>query len=121
MNPSTAAIYNLNINQGKLFDKAFTWKIDGAAVNLTGYTAKLRVWDAKKTVILSLSTTLDGTGNGIILGGAAGTVRLVIKTAKTAVLPLANSRYDLQLTRADGEDIPFLAGGFYVAAETGDS
>jgi hypothetical protein len=120
MNPSSPAVYNLNVNQGKLYDKTFTWKIGTTPVNITGYTAKLRAWNAKRTTFLSLSTTLDVNGNGIILGGSAGTVRLVIKTAKTATLPTANSSYELQLTRPDGEDIPFFAGGFYVTAETGD-
>lgn len=120
MNPTKAATYNLNINQGKLYDKTFTLTKDGTPVDLTGYSAGLRAWDESNSVVFSLSTTLDPQGNGIIIGGAAGTVRVLIKTAKTATLPVTQLRYDLQLTRPDSEDIPFLAGAVYIAPETGD-
>ena len=41
-------------------------------------------------MLLLLTTTLDGSGNGIVLGGSAGTVEVVMKTAKTASLNLPN-------------------------------
>jgi hypothetical protein len=108
--------YDLQILQGKLFDKTFTWKIDGTPVDLTGYSAKLRIYNSAGTALLNLSTTLDGSGNGIILG-SDGTVRLVIKTAKTATLTFTKAKYELQLTRPDAEDLPFLAGNVYVTKE----
>lgn len=112
-----AGKYDLQILQGKLFDKTFTWKI-GTPVDLTGYTAKLRIYTRQTANLLTLSTTLDGSGNGIILGGIAGTVRVLIKTAKTATLTnFTKAAYELQLTRLDGEDLPFLAGHVYVTKE----
>jgi len=109
--------YNLQIGQGKLYDKTFTWKINNVAVNLTGYSARLRFYTTAAPNILTLTTTLDGSGNGIILGGSAGTVRLVIKTAKTATFTFTKASYELQLTRPDGEDVPFLVGGAYLTKE----
>src|SRR6478609_8717855 len=106
--------YNLQINQGKLYDKTLTWSINGTPVNLTGYSAKLRLYTSSQPNILTLTTTLDGAGNGIILGGSAGTVRIVIKTAKTTTLTFSKASYELELTQPDGEDVPFLIGGAYL-------
>ena|SRR6478752_1316452 len=113
----SAGRYNLQIGQGKLYDKTFTWKINDALVNLTGYSAKLRLYTSSQPNILTLTTTLDGLGNGIILGGSAGTVRIVIKTAKTTTFSFSKASYELELTQPDGEDVPFLIGGAYVTKE----
>lgn len=109
----SAGRYNIQIGQGKPYDKTFTWQINGALINLTGYSAKLRVSTTATPHVLAL--TLDGAGNGIILGGAAGTVRVVLKSAKTATFMFSRASYELELTRPDGEDVPFLVvAGAYV-------
>ncbi len=115
-----AGVHNLQIRQGKLYDRTFTWKINSIAVDLTGYTARLKMYTSSAVTILLLTTTLDATGNGIILGGAAGTVRVVVKTAKTATLTFNKCNYELELRRPDNEDIPFLKGNAYLTPETVD-
>jgi hypothetical protein len=110
--------YDLQILRGKLFDTRFTDKIDGTPVDYTGYTAKLRIYNAANANLLTLTNTLDGSGNGIILGGDEGTIRVVIKTAKTATLTtFTRAKYQLQLTRPDDEDVLFLEGNVQVHKE----
>lgn len=117
----TAGKYNLQILQGKLFDKTFTWTISSTPVNLTGYSAKLEIIDRDTSApVIELSTALDDAGNGIILGGSAGTVEVVIKTAKTKTFGFSIATYELQLTRPDGEDVPFLVGRAYLTTEPVD-
>jgi hypothetical protein len=98
-----AGSYNIQITQGTLYEKTFTWT-NGGPINLTGFTAKLKVKVAG-LVVLSLTDVLDGAGNGLVLGGSDGTVELVIKTAKTQTFAFTKGTYECQLTRPDGEDI----------------
>lgn len=113
----SAGRYNLQILQGKLYDKTFTWRIDGSLVNLTSYTARLKLLDDNGQVVKLLTTTLDGSGNGLILSGSAGTVEVIMKTALTATFTFNKGKYELELRRPDGEDLPFLAGNAYLTTE----
>lgn len=113
-----ASLYNINISQGALFEKPFVWSVAGTPVDLTGYTAKLEILDTDTgEQIDELSTTLDVNGNGIILGGSAGTVQIVIKTAMTETFTFQRATYQMELTRPDGEDLPFLYGGVYLKSK----
>lgn len=91
---------DLTIYQGADFDLQFTWKINGVAVSLTGYTARLQVRDPSdgNTILLSLTTE----NGGIVLGGAAGTYRLVRSAAQTAALDFVYGPYDLELVSSGG-------------------
>jgi len=55
--------------------------------------------------------------NGIILGGAAGTVELLMKTALTTTFNFNKVSYELELTQPNGEDIPFIIGSAYLRRE----
>lgn len=103
---------SFTIYKGKLFDTTLTWKINSAPVDLTGYTATLRMEnpDDGTTQLALLSTTLDGSGNGIIMGGSAGTVRVLMKSALTDTFDFAEADYDLTIIQPDGEKLPFLEG-----------
>jgi hypothetical protein len=91
-----AATYNLAIEQGATFSAQITWNdSDGDPVDLTGYTAELdiRSGPASDTELLELTN-----GSGLTLGGAAGTVDIVITAAQTSALPAGRLAYDLLLT-----------------------
>lgn len=114
--------YHLNVTRGDTLRKSFVWysgddldpeDLDAAdLVDLTGCTAKLQVKDAKGTVLFTLTHA-----DGITLGGAAGTIDLVFSAARTAQT-VADYRYDLQLTLANGDVKTFAQGTFGVRAET---
>lgn len=85
---------DLDCYQGASFDYTLTWKTNGTAVNLTGYSARMQVRqtaDATATV-LSISN-----GSGITLGGTAGTVLLEASATTTAALTAGQYVYDLEL------------------------
>jgi hypothetical protein len=64
-------------------------------VNLTGYTARMNIRSTvDATTILQSLTTENG---GIVLGGVAGTVDLLITATETALFTFRNAVYDLEL------------------------
>lgn len=86
---------NLAIYQGATYDKTFTWIVSDVPVNLTGYTARMKVRPtvSSSTVYLDL-TTANGK---IVLGGSAGTVQLLLSATETAALTFTTGVYDLEL------------------------
>jgi hypothetical protein len=89
--------------------KTFTYKIDGVAVNLTGYTAEMTVWDDAGNVLTNIDTTA-----GIVLGGALGTIAPTIGHAALAAMPYGAHNYTLWLISSGGLRTPFMAGKFSV-------
>ena len=100
---------DLDCYQGASFDYTLTWKMNGTAVNLTGYSARMQVRqtaDATATV-LSISN-----GSGITLGGTAGTVLLEASATTTAALTAGQYVYDLELV--SGSYVTRLVEGNFV-------
>lgn len=65
--------------------ETWTWQADDTPVNITGYTARLKVradFDADTAARLSLASA-DG---GLVLGGSAGTIAPAMSAADTADL-----------------------------------
>ena len=90
------ATYNIVCPQGATFDRTFTFRIDDALVNLTGYTAAMKLRASpKSTEVLSLQN-----GAGITLGGAAGTIALGITATQTKAIEAGKYYYDLELTQS---------------------
>jgi hypothetical protein len=77
------AVYDMTLYQGATFEKQFTVKTNGTAVNWTGYTIP---GDA---VIFNITPTL---------GGAAGTISITITAAASATTPSGPYNYNLRLT-----------------------
>jgi hypothetical protein len=96
-----ASIYNLNIEQGATFTRTITWKDStGAAVNLTGYTARMQIRERVDSATALVSLT---QASGIALGGSAGTITLTITSALTDALPnMKKGVYDLELVSSGG-------------------
>lgn len=91
----TVGQYDFVILQGATFSAIFTVKTGaGVAWDLTGWTARMTIRDAKGgTSLLSLTTA----NSRITLGGAAGTVTLTISATDTAAITWTRGVYDLEL------------------------
>lgn len=91
-----AGLYDITIEQGATFQMNLTWKDStGAAVNITGYTARMQVrenYEAEDTLV-----SLTSTGGDIVLGGALGTIAITIAASATQTLQLEEAVYDLEL------------------------
>lgn len=90
----TYCAYNMVIAPGRLWTATFTYrtKSTGALIDLTGYTAELRIGDDL--------TLTDGAG--ITLGGVAGTATVVISAVQTAALVSASGVYELDVISGGG-------------------
>lgn len=103
-------VYNTAIRQGMSWRRQFTWTdAADALVNLTGYTAAMHIRRhvADTDPLLALTQA-----SGITLGGAAGTIVVVItdEQADTLPAPVSKAVYDLKLTSPGGEDTFLVAG-----------
>ena len=110
-----AGIYNIPAEQGATFTRVLTWRDENdALIDLTAYTARMQVRAdyASTTTVLSLTTE-----NGkITLGGAAGTITLLVSAADMAAVSGASFVYDLELV--NGATVTRLVqGNFAVNAE----
>jgi len=95
-----ATTYDLTIEQGATFSLVITYKDNGVAVNLTGYTARMQV----RATLESASTLVELTtaNSRIALGGTAGTITLTISATDTAALTAGRGVYDLELVSGSG-------------------
>ena len=89
-----SAKYNIVCDQATTFALDFTIQTGNTLWDLTGYTATMTV---RPFVGSSTTTLLLTNGNGITLGGAAGTVNVSISSAVTADLVPARYSYDFVL------------------------
>jgi hypothetical protein len=109
INPAT---YNIVAPQGATFDTTFTFEIDGDPVDLTGYDAEMMIRATPPSdYVLSLTD-----GDGITLGGAAGTIVVLISATDTAGIEAGSYLYDLKLTSA-GVVTRLLQGTFLLTPE----
>lgn len=104
---------NLTCPQGSTFNKTLTYKIDNVAVDLTGYDARLQVreFHYSEDPVVSLVS-----GNGITLGGSAGTINVLLSASETEELNAGNYVYDLELV-VSGTVTRLVEGNFVVTPE----
>jgi hypothetical protein len=95
-----ATTYDILIEQGATYSQVITYKDNGVAVNLTGYTARMQV----RATLESASTLVELTtaNSRIALGGTAGTITLTISATDTAGLTAGRGVYDLELVSGSG-------------------
>lgn len=111
-----AGVYNITIEQGSTFTLNLTWKdSSGAAINITGYTARMQVRKSVDAASTTLSLT-SGAGD-ITLGGAAGTISITVSAASTASIASGNYVYDLELVSGAGVVTRLLQGAVTVSPE----
>lgn len=101
-----AAVKDLEVSQYSKYSFDFTYKIDGVAVNLTGYNALAQIRDAADRLITEFTVTL---------GGALGTVSMSLTAAQTSRLkPEEDYRYDLVLIPTGSDPDLLLKGNLLV-------
>ena len=108
--------FDIEINQGATYELTVTWKDSaGTAINLTGYSARMQVRETYSSASTIVSLT---NGSGITLGGAAGTIAILISATTTAALTAPFSGvYDLELVSAGGVVTRLLQGAATVTPE----
>lgn len=103
----TAGVHNFVIEQNATFKRTMTYKdASKKPVNLTGYDAHMQIRDGSNVVVADL-TVQNG---GIILGGAAGTIQLIITEEETTTMNFAPALYDLKIIAPDGTSTRLLQG-----------
>lgn len=110
-----AGVYNINIDQGATFERLLTVKdSDGDLFNFTGYTARMHIrTDIEDTSPVATLTTENGY---ITLGGAAGTITLMLPPIVTKDLD-RDCVYDLELVDATSRVYRLLKGIVRVDSE----
>jgi hypothetical protein len=95
--------YNIKLYQGATYRQMLTWKAGDPpqAVNLTDCTARMHVRSEINlpTTLLNL-TTANG---GIVLGGTAGTIEIVIADTLTSGKSWREGVYDLEIVLSNGD------------------
>jgi hypothetical protein len=105
---------DLTIEQGTTYSQTLTWKIDGTAVNLTGYTARMQA----RTDVTATTTILSLTQSaGLTLGGVAGTIIIALTATQTTALAAGNYVYDLELASSGGVVTRLVQGTLTISAE----
>jgi hypothetical protein len=107
-----SAKYNIVCDQATTFNLDFTIQTGNVLWDLTGYSATMTI----RPFVGSSTTTLELTnGNGITLGGAAGTVAILISATVTA--DFTPSRYSYDFVLDSGTVVTrLLEGKFIVTA-----
>lgn len=112
-----AAKLKLSIEQGATFRKVLTWKAGtpAVAVDLTGCTARMQIRSAieSSTPLITLTTE----NGGIVLGGVAGTIELIIAPTATAAITWTAGVYDLEIVFSPTEVRRLVYGAVTVSKE----
>ena len=111
-----ASTYNITVDQGATYSLAISYKdSNGAAINLTNYTAamQLRSDYSSADAVLSLSSP----SNGIVITGATGLITITITDTQTAALSANAFVYDLEITSASNVKTRLIQGSVTVSPE----
>lgn len=109
-----AGRYDIQCDQGSTWNLRLTYKdSNDAAINLTGYTARMQIRPRLESSTVTASLT---SGSGITLGGAAGTVDLTLTAVQTAVITAGSYVYDVELVNGGTVD-RIIEGAFVVRRE----
>jgi len=97
----SAGKLDIYIEQGATFQAQLIWK-DAleALIDLSGYTARLQIRPKIASDILYID--LNTENNGIVLGGAAGTIDMSIAAVVTEAITWLRAKYDLELIDGSG-------------------
>lgn len=110
-----AGIHNFVCDQGATFQREITWTdSSGAAINNTGYLARMQV----RATASSASTVLSisSTSGEITLGGSNGKITISVLASTTAGITAGCYVYDLEMV--NGATVyRILQGDFEVNAE----
>jgi hypothetical protein len=112
-----AGSHNFYMEQGATFQHQLTWQ-DAALdpINVTGYTAQMQLRTTEEAADPP-ALTLTTENNRITLGGAAGTITLLVTAADTALLAAGSYVYDLELISGAGFVTRLIEGAVTVDRE----
>lgn len=110
-----ASEYNITAEQGSDLSFVLTYRsAAGSLINLTGYTARMKVRKRASSPAAYLSLTET---SGLALGGAAGTVTISVNSTALSAVPAGKYIYDLRLDSPSGVEQRLIQGQFTVLAE----
>ncbi len=108
----SAGVYKMTCNQGANLNQSLTWRNpDGTPINLTGYTAEMRVARNKGGTLVLNPTTENGD---IVITGLTGNVQINVSAADTADVEAGIYVYEVDLTANNGTVTRLLEGQFVV-------
>jgi hypothetical protein len=111
----TAGIYNFTMDQGSDWDLNVLYQdSNGAAINLTGYTAAMQLRQNYNSD--SAELTLTTSNGGIVITGALGKLVLHATAAQTGGLDAGYYVYDLEIS-SGGVVTRIIQGQITVAGE----
>ena len=106
---------NLTIDQGADWYINFTYQdSNGAAINLTGYTAALQLRSNVSDAIPALSLA---TGSGITITGATGLIAVHATATQTGAISAGYYYYDLEITSASNIVTRLIEGRIQLVAQ----
>ena len=113
---SVVASQDLAIPQGATWSQVINWKTGSpaAAVNTTGYTARMQLRTSHSASSASLELT---TTNGRISLNSSGVITLSLTATQTAALAAGRYVYDLELVSSGGQVTRLLEGVVAVSSE----
>lgn len=89
-----AAVDNINIEQGAKFTRLYVYlDSNGSPVDLTGYTAALKI----KRFFGGTAITSLTHSSGLTLGTINGTILVTLNATVTAAYTFSRAKYDLEL------------------------
>lgn len=111
--------YNFNINEGEDFNITLTWTTGSPAapVNLTGWSAHLQIRSNYADFGGTIYADLSSASGGLVLGGTAGTIQVVIPASQTTTLGFNNAVYDLKMTNPSGSITRLIQGAVTFSRE----
>jgi hypothetical protein len=111
-----AVYYDILIEQGATYLRTFVWKdSDEVPVDLTNYTARMQIRRKRSsTTVEHTATTENG---GIVLGGTAGTIDIIIPATATAEFDFTKGVYDLELESTGNVVTRLIEGSVEVSKE----
>jgi len=108
-------LLNLTFSQGATWKLAMTYTdVDNVPIDLTGYTAKMQARSTFESDVAVLDLI---SGAGILLGGTAGTIELLVAATITAAVGAAQYVYDLEVVSASSEVTRVVQGTLSVTPE----
>ncbi|MGW4641819.1 hypothetical protein ACWEN6_25095 [Sphaerisporangium sp. NPDC004334] len=94
-----SGLYPFTHDQGTTLDRTLTYKnAAGAPIDITGWTGRMQIRSSSgRTLYATLASAGEADGT-ITLGGAAGTIRLLVAASATSGWQFRLAYYDLELT-----------------------
>lgn len=104
--------YNIKFYRATTLDITASWLIDSVPVNMDGYTGdmQVRVTPDSGTIVTEFTTE----NGGLVLNAVTGSIEITMAAEDTALLPLGQYQYDLNVTSPEGVVTKLLRGGFVV-------